>query len=377
MTILVLNTGSSSLKFGWYDADSLAPLGSGESDGVDARAVEDAIGRATGPISIVAHRVVHGGTVFRAPTLVDARVTAAIRDLESLAPLHNPRALAAIDAVERRLPGVPQAAVFDTAFFAGFGPRQFLYPLPYDWFTAYGIRRFGFHGISHASCARRTADLMNRPLSDVRLITCHLGSGCSAAAIDRGVPVGTSMGFSPLDGMMMGSRPGSVDPGIFPYLQQHQGLGAAELDHALNYASGLLGVSGVSSDYRRVLDAAEQGHARARLALDLFADRVQETIAALSTRLDRVDAVAFAGGIGEHAAGLRADVASALGALGVLIDAGRNAAAGPDTEITAAASRVRVFVVHADEERLMAGEARTLLRERERAGAAPAATTNR
>ena len=256
-------------------------------------------------IAAVGHRVVHGGAVFHSSVRIDAGVKKSLAELSELAPLHNPPALAAMEAAEAALPGVPQVAVFDTAFFARLPPQAFVYPLPYEWYTDWGIRRFGFHGISHAYCATRTAEMLGRDPASLRIITCHLGNGCSATAIRGGNAIATTMGFTPLEGLMMGTRSGSVDPGILVHVLSHKGVSPEKLDHILNHGSGLLGVSGVSSDLREVTKAADAGHERARLALAIFADRVRQTIA-LAVTLGGVDALVFTAGIGEHSVSLRA-----------------------------------------------------------------------
>ncbi|MBI3319174.1 MAG: acetate/propionate family kinase, partial [Candidatus Omnitrophica bacterium] len=318
MSILVLNTGSSSLKFGLFDTDSSDTLASGmidwageaqranlvlrarsadeirrQLDVTDHRSAVTHALRAmvetgllpTNPaeqIRIVGHRVVHGGTMFRDSVRVDENVTTAIAQLADLAPLHNPPALEAIEAAQAALPGVPNVTVFDTAFFANLPASAYVYPLPYEWYSEWGVRRFGFHGISHAYCAGRAAELLARDPAKLRLIICHLGNGCSASAVRGGIAVATTMGFTPLDGLMMGTRPGSVDPGILVYLQRQRGLTAEQLDRALNHASGLFGVSGVSSDFRQVEAAARQGNERARLALEVYAARVRAAIGSLA-----------------------------------------------------------------------------------------------
>ena len=210
-------------------------------------------------VAVVGHRVVHGGAVFRESVRIDQGVKAAIGRLAELAPLHNPPALEAIEAAESALPGAAHVAVFDTAFFASLRPDAYVYPLPYEWYTEWGIRRFGFHGISHAYCAGRAAEMLGRDAAGLRLVICHLGNGCSAAAVRGGVALDTTMGYTPMEGLMMGTRSGSVDPGVLLHVQRRHGLDAEWLDDALNHRSGLLGVSGASSDYRQVEAAAGAG----------------------------------------------------------------------------------------------------------------------
>ena len=230
--------------------------------------------------------------------------------------------------------------------------------MPYEWSEEWGIRRFGFHGISHAFCAGRAAEFLARDLLPMRTIICHLGNGCSATATRGGAAVSTTMGFTPMDGLMMGTRPGALDPGILLYVQKHHGLTGATLDRILNHESGLLGVSGVASDYRQVEAAAEQGNARARLALDLYALRVRTAIGALVVTLGGVDALVFTAGVGENAPAVRAAACEGLACLGLRIDSQKNAGAKPDSDIATAHSPARILVLHTREERFIAGEAR-------------------
>ncbi|MBI2191379.1 MAG: acetate/propionate family kinase [Planctomycetes bacterium] len=391
MSILILNAGSSTLKLALYDRDcrlALSGLAEWEADrAAGALRLSDALGRArsvalesAGPGEIAAeairamlretgaesaassvrisvHRVVHGGEMFRNSVRIDDRVKTEIRRLCELAPLHNPPALLGIEAAERVLPGVPGLAVFDTAFFAALPPRAFLYPLPYSWYTEWGIRRFGFHGISHAYCTERAAALLTRPAEDLRLVTCHLGNGCSASAVRSGSPVATTMGFTPLEGLMMGTRCGSVDPGILLHLLERGLLDPVRLDLALNHHSGLLGVSGLSSDFREIESQALAGHERARLALEMFADRVRATVGAFAATLGGLDALIFTAGIGEHSASLRARVCEGLECLGLRLDRDRNRACQPDADVAADSSSGRILVLHAREDLHMAREA--------------------
>lgn len=397
MSILVINAGSSSLKFGLFDPEArdelasglidwtadpkqaslvLRPRGQGETrsqvEVTDHRAaVAHAVrllaetqgigGQGAAGIAVVGHRIVHGGTVFRGSVRIDDRVKAALARLAELAPLHNPPALEAIEAAETALPGVPDVAVFDTAFYADLPARAYVYPLPYEWHTDWGVRRFGFHGISHAYCAGRAVEMLGRDPAGKRLVICHLGNGCSATAVRGGRAVATTMGFTPMEGLMMGTRAGSVDPGILLYVQRRRGLNAEQLDEALNHGSGLLGVSGVSSDFRQVEAAAHQGNERARLALDIYADRVRAAVGALAVTLGGVDALVFTAGVGEHSASLRAAASAGLECVGLRLDPQRNAACQPDADIAAAQSTGRILVLHTQEERMIAREARRLV----------------
>jgi acetate kinase len=398
--IVVFNAGSSTLKFGLYTDEGgpvmrelcdgtidwsgdagHAPLLLHRADGREVRALVDAVDHAaaaraavdaltTGPdaplahlgeVSGVGHRVVHGGETYRASVLVDEDVKKAIAALVDLAPLHNPANLAGITAAEAVLPGVPQVAVFDTAFHATLPPESYLYPVPYDWYAQWGVRRYGFHGISHAYCAARAAELLRRPLEELRLITLHLGNGCSATAIRHGASIETTMGFTPLEGLMMGTRSGSVDPGLLLYLQRHREMTVDTLDDALNHQSGLLGVSGLTGDMRAILTAAAQGHERARLALSAYAYRVRTTVGELAASLGGVDALVFTAGVGENAPAVRAEACAGLEFLGLRLNAEANATCRPDAEISADGAPVRVLVVRTREDLFIAREALRLI----------------
>lgn len=349
--ILVLNAGSSTLKAGLFDAATLDPRGDGVLNPQES--IDDFLRRITGTladISAVGHRIVHGGERFRAPTRLTTAVLSELERLTPLSPLHNPPALRAIEAARRALPNVPHVAVFDTAFFAALPEHRVVYPLPYAWYKEWGIRRFGFHGISHAYCADRAAAMLNRAPSETSVIVCHLGNGCSATAVQNGTPVATTMGFTPMEGLMMGTRSGSVDPGILFYLMREKSLTPAALEDALNHASGLAGVSGLSGDLREVELAAGGGDQRATLATTLYAERVASAIGAFVVFMDRLDAVVFTAGVGEHSAAMRDAIVGRLGALGIALDAGKNATARPDTDVATAGSKARVLVIHTREE---------------------------
>jgi acetate kinase len=398
MSLLTINSGSSSLKFGLFDADSCETTATGMIDWAGGtgqarlalhmpsgapilqtievschrsavvhavRTLADARLVSMSPVSIsaVGHRIVHGGTEFSASVRIDHSMKAAIARLGLLAPLHNPPALDAIEAMEAALPDVPQVAVFDTAFFAGMPPHAYVYPVPYEWYTDWGIRRFGFHGISHAYCASRAAELLGGDSANLRLVICHLGNGCSVTAVRGGTAIATTMGFTPMEGLMMGSRSGSIDPGILLHVQREHGLTVEELDHALNRESGLLGVSGVSSDFRAVEAAALQGHPRAQLALQLYANRVRASIGAMAVGLGGVDALVFTAGVGENSANLRSVVADGLRCLGLCLDAERNTEVRPDGDIATSDSPGRILVIGTREEVMIARETRRLIRE--------------
>lgn len=300
-------------------------------------------------IGAAGHRIVHGGT-FREAVRITADVRQEIEDLVELAPLHNPPGLETLRAAEAALPGVPHIASFDTAFHATLPPRAYTYPVPAAWTRDWGIRRFGFHGLSHAYAARRAAEMLQRPVGSLKLVTCHLGNGCSAAAVEGGACVDTTMGYTPLDGLMMGTRSGSVDPGVLVYVQRHHGLSPQQVETALNRESGLLGVSEVSSDMRKVLEAARGGNGQARLALEIYSHRIRQAIGAFTAAMGGLDAVVFTGGVGEHSPDIRQSVCANLACLGLALDPARNANGHPDADLSAPDSRARTLVIAARED---------------------------
>ena len=300
-------------------------------------------------IDIVGHRVVHGGLEYEQSTFVTPRVKEAIARLSELAPAHNPASLEGIEAVEQILGAVPQVAVFDTAFHAQMPEMAAVYPGPYEWLQQ-GMRRYGFHGISHQYCSARAAEILDRNLKDLRLVTCHLGNGCSLAAIRGGRSVNTTMGFTPLDGLMMGSRSGSIDPGLLLHLLRQPDYSVDRLDRILNQESGLLGISGISTDLREILAARDQGNARAHLAFDAYVHSLRCHIGAMLASLSGLDALVFAAGIGEHAAPVRAAACEAFSFLGLKLDPERNAQSRSDWDIAAPDSAVRVLVIHTQED---------------------------
>jgi acetate kinase len=369
--ILVLNAGSSSLKLGlfdWETDEQLADKGVDWSHGNEAGVSTHSAALRhlleeydLGPVAAVGHRVVHGGTRYRQAVRIDADVKAAIAELARLAPLHNPAALQGIEAVEDLLPGVPQVAAFDTAFHSTMPPTGYLYAVPWQWTEEWGIRRFGFHGLSHAYCSGRALEMLQRPAPGSRIVTCHLGNGCSLAAVQDGRSVATTMGFTPLEGLMMGTRSGSVDPGLLIHLLAHNYVDVPGLDQALNHESGLKGVSGLSGDMREIQAAVGRGDARAQQAFALYNARIREGIAAMVAAMNGVDALVFTAGVGEHSAEVRGAVAGALGWMGVALDEAANAAAHPDTDIATADSRVRLLVIHTREELVVARDTRRVL----------------
>ncbi|AFY55564.1 acetate kinase [Rivularia sp. PCC 7116] len=300
-------------------------------------------------IDIVGHRVVHGGDEYRQSTFVTSELKAAIARLSTFAPIHNPVNLEGIESIEEILGDIPQVAVFDTAFHSHLTPAAYTYPIPYK-FLQQGIRRYGFHGISHEYCARRAAQILGCDLKELRLITCHLGNGCSLAAIRDGYSVDTTMGFTPLEGLMMGSRSGSVDPGILLHLLRHENYTADELDNLLNRESGLLGISGLSGDLRPILSAAEEGEAQAKLALDIYIHRLRSCIGSMLASLSGLDAIIFTAGAGENSPLIRAATCEGFEFLGWKIDAQKNESSPIDIDIAAPESTVRILPIHTQED---------------------------
>jgi acetate kinase len=392
MKILVLNAGSSSQKIRLYELaenksisdTALAPLWAADADwGHSAGSVtvtlsvgdtqatseqpvstrpelldrllqtlwqgeKPVIGQPS-EIALVGHRVVHGGTKYQQSVLITPEVQNDLRQLISFAPLHELANLEGVEVVERLFGAVPQIAVFDTAFHSKMPNVAQIYPGPYAWLEQ-GIRRYGFHGISHQYSTRRSVQLVGGELSLLRIVTCHLGNGCSLAAILGGLSIDTTMGFTPLEGLMMGTRSGSLDPAILLYLQREQGLTPEQLDHLLNHESGLKGISGLSEDMRVILQAIEQGNQRAELALDLFIHRLRACLGSMIASLEGIDVLTFTGGIGENVPAIRTRLCQSFGFLGLALDERKNAEVAEDQEISTANSTVRVLVVHAEED---------------------------
>lgn len=384
MNVVVVNAGSSTLKFGLFrgeqqfasasirltgashddlimrieDRRSRTVLATADRPRLVAEAIRCLLSEVTFPsIDAVGHRIVHGGAEFTDSVLLTPQAKDKLASVAWLAPLHNPPALDAIAGAEQALPEVPHVGVFDTAFYATLPAAAIVYPIPYEWFTQSGVRRFGFHGISHSYCSRRASELLGRRFPSARLVVCHLGNGCSVTAVRGGCPIATSMGFTPMEGLMMGSRSGSIDPGVLIHMQRAHGLTVDQLDLALNRQSGLLGVSGVSSDYREVEVAADEGNDRAQLALEMFADRVRATIGSLAVGMGGLDALVFTGGIGEHAVRARAAICDRLPCVGLTIDLAANLTATADIDIATTNSLARIFVIHTREEWMIAQEA--------------------
>jgi acetate kinase len=390
--VLVLNAGSSSVKFALLAPETGERLmaGIGERLGTPeailrvqqfpAAAVEErlpegsyravvtqvldrlAAGHPGVHLLGAGHRVVHGGERFTSSIRVDDSVMAAVRSCSHLAPLHNPANLAGIEAVRSVLPDLPQVAVFDTAFHQTMPPHAFRYAVPEEWYTDHGVRRYGFHGISHRFVSEQAAALFGRSPRELRLVTVHLGNGCSAAAVRDGVSVDTTMGLTPLDGLVMGTRSGDVDPGVLGYMAERTGMDAGQLTQVLNLDSGLQGLSGVGKDMRTIEAAAAEGNERAQLALEVFVHRLSKAIAGLVVGLERLDALVFTGGIGENSAVVRGLVLSRLGFLGLAEDTQANADHGRRTagRITLAGP-VLALVVPTDEELMIARDTTRVL----------------
>jgi acetate kinase len=300
-------------------------------------------------IDVVGHRVVHGGEKYQDAVMIDQSVKQAIAKLSEIAPAHNPSALEGIEAIEKKLGKIPQVAVFDTGFHRTLPAAAAIYPLPYE-LVAQGIRRYGFHGISHQYCAGRAAEILHKDLAELRLINCHLGNGASLAAIKHGCSIDTTMGFTPLEGLMMGSRSGSIDPGILIYLLQHLDYSPEQLDNMLNKASGLLGVSGLSSDLRDTIQAIGKGNDRAQLAWDIYVHRLCAAIGAMLASLRGLDVLVFTGGVGENSAGIRQAVCEAWEFLGLRLDLEKNQQQPIDQDIATLDSTIRVLVVKTEED---------------------------
>lgn len=382
MQVMVLNTGSSSVKFSLVESRSEQVLFSGLVDwsahpgriqlrrGAEEswsspltvsdprQAVKQALeqlGKGDRPllpdrsqVAAVGHRVVHGGTLFQAAVRITEEVKKELKQLDELAPLHNPINREGIEAIEHAWPGIPQVAAFDTAFHSTLPAPACTYAVPYHWCQEWGLRRYGFHGLSHAYCAERAAGLLERP--DLRLVICHLGQGCSVSAVRNGVCVDTSMGFTPLDGLVMGTRSGSVDPGLLIHVMRHHGFSADDLDRILNRESGLLGLSGLSNDMRQLQEAADGGNERAGLAIDVFVHRLRQSIGAMTAVLGGIDCLVFTAGIGENATSIRLRTCEGLEFLGLRLDPEANQHRRPDADIAAGDSPARILVLESRED---------------------------
>jgi acetate kinase len=364
LRVLVVNAGSSSLKLtllGLADEVLCARELEAPDAGIDRRELREALDEPGPAPEVVGHRIVHGGDRFRAAVRIDAGIEAALRELTELAPLHQPKSLAALDAVSELIPAVPAVACFDTAFHASMPAAAFTYPVPASWRERWHVRRYGFHGLSHAWIARRTPELLGVPAAGLRVVSCHLGAGASLCAIADGRSLDTTMGFTPLEGLVMATRSGSVDPGLLLWLLERDAMSERELAEALEHESGLLALAG-SGDMREVLGRAKNGEPAAQLALDVYVHRLRAGIAAMTSALGGLDALVFTGGVGERSAEIRARAAGGLGFLGIGIDGRRNASATGDCEIGAQDVPVRALVIAAREDLEIARQARAVLR---------------
>ncbi len=360
MKILVLNSGSSSVKSRLYEGEQTVDKGVVERvTDHDAALAEVTERLDLSGLDGVGHRVVHGGLRFSEPTLVTDDVVAAVRELIPLAPLHNPANLAGIEVSRRRLPGVPQVAVFDTAFHRTLPEEAYTYAIDADLARAHGVHRYGFHGTSHAYVSRRTATLLGRPLETVNTITLHLGNGASACAVEGGRSVATSMGLTPLQGLVMGTRSGDIDPGALLYLARTAGMSVDDLDELLNHRSGLKGLAGVG-DMREVLGRRDAGDRGAGLALAVYCRRIKEYVGGYYALMGRLDAIAFTAGVGERAAAVRAESLAGMSRLGIEIDTERNEQV-EEGIISPDGAPVAVFVVPTDEELEIATQARGVI----------------
>ena len=399
MNILVINAGSSSLKYQFIETETKAVLAKGGAKriGLDNALIVHAKGKedkvtievdlpdhktavakvleiltsadhgviaSLSEIDAVGHRVVHGGEKFAHSVIITPAVKTAIRVCSDLAPLHNPANMTCIDACEAAMPGVPQVAVFDTAFHQTMPSEAYMYALPYDVYEEYGIRRYGFHGTSHAYVANRAAEMLGRPIEDLKIITCHLGNGSSIAAVKNGKSVDTSMGLTPLAGICMGTRCGDIDPAIVTFLMNKEGLDMKGIDNLMNKKSGVAGISGVSSDFRDLYNAAEAGNKRARLALDMFIYQCKKFIGAYAAAMGGVDAIVFTAGIGENTPQIREDAVKGLEYLGVKVDPQKNAGLrGVEANISADDATIQVLTIPTNEELAIARDTSKLVKE--------------
>lgn len=389
MKILVINCGSSSLKYQLLDMTTQNPLAkglverigmpgavlthrpdSGEKEIITAeipnhtvaiKLVLDAlvnteygVVKDLNEISAVGHRVVHGGEKFSKSVLITDKVMQAIEECIELAPLHNPPNIAGIEACQKLMPGIPQVAVFDTAFHQTMPAEAYIYGLPYELYEKYKIRKYGFHGTSHKYVSQRAAKILDRPLEDLKLISCHLGNGSSITAIQGGKSIETSMGFTPLEGLMMGTRSGDLDPAIISFIMQKENLSSEEVNDFLNKKCGVLGVSGVSSDFRDIENAANDGDFRAQLALDAFAHDVKTYIGAYAAVLGGVDAIIFTAGLGENSIEMREKISEGLGYLGVNVDTAKNKVRGVEVDFSKDDASARVLIIPTNEELMIA-----------------------
>ena len=398
MKVLVLNCGSSSLKYQLIDMSNEEVLCIGlverigiegsilkqEKDGVEGKLVieqpmknhQDAIKlvldavvhpefggvKEISEVEAVGHRVVHGGEKFAGSVVITPEVKAAIEECIDLAPLHNPANIMGIEACEAILPGVPMVAVFDTAFHQTMPESSFLYGLPYELYTKYGVRRYGFHGTSHKYVSNKAAEMLGKKPEEVKVITCHLGNGASVAAIDGGKCVDTSMGFTPLEGLIMGTRCGDIDAAILPFLMEKEGLDAKGLSNLMNKESGVYGMTGISSDFRDIEDAAAKGDKKAQIALESYAKKVKKYIGSYAAEMNGVDAVVFTAGVGENGIEMREEIASNMEFLGMKLDKEANKVRGKERVISTEDSKVKILLIPTNEELVIARDTVSLVK---------------
>lgn len=396
MKILVINCGSSSLKYQVIDMTNEDVLVKGlverigiegsrikhEKKGMKAVLIEEkmdthktaiqlvlnalidknhGVVNSMEEISAVGHRVVHGGEEFNKSAVLNDKVMAGIKACIDLAPLHNPANIMGIEACQALMPNTPMVVVFDTAFHQTMPSENYIYALPYEYYEKYKIRRYGFHGTSHRFVSEKAAEMLNNKSPDFKVITCHLGNGSSLAAIKGGKCVDTSMGLTPLEGLAMGTRSGDLDPAILPFIMNKEKLSADEISNVLNKKSGVLGVSGVSSDFRDIESAAKEGNARAKLALDMFCNRVRKYIAAYAAQIGGLDALVFTAGIGENSIELREKICCGLEFLGVEMDSEANKIRGQAKDVSKASSKVKILVIPTNEELMIAKDTKALI----------------
>ena len=398
MKILVLNCGSSSLKYQLIDMSNEAVLCIGlverigiegsvlkqEKDGVEGKLIveqpmknhQDAIKlvldavvdpqyggvKDIKEVEAVGHRVVHGGEKFAGSVLITDEVKAALEECIELAPLHNPANIMGIEACEAILPGVPMVGVFDTAFHQTMPKSSYLYGLPHELYTKYGVRRYGFHGTSHRYVSQRAAAMLGKNIEDCKIITCHLGNGASVAAIDGGKSVDTSMGFTPLEGLIMGTRCGDIDAAILPFLMEKEGLDAKGLSDLMNKKSGVYGMTGISSDFRDIEDAAAQNNELAQVALESYAKKVKKYIGSYAAEMNGVDAVVFTAGVGENGIDMRADIMANMDFLGMKLDEEANKVRGKERVISTEDSKVKILLIPTNEELMIARDTLELVK---------------
>ena len=397
MNVLVINAGSSSLKYQLVNVETHEVLAKGicervgsaeafHKHGIDENelvidepmedhnaamaVVLEAL--TSGPnkaidslddIDAIGHRVVQGGKYFDRSVVIDDDVVAKIDELAELAPLHNKAALMGIEACRTQMPGKPMVAVFDTSFFQSIPPKAYMYPLPYELYEKYAIRKYGAHGTSHRYISERAAAFMDEPIEDLKLITCHLGNGCSISAIDHGVAVDTSMGLTPLDGLMMGTRCGAIDPAIVPFIMEKENLTTQEVNDLMNKKSGLLGISGISNDLRSVKEASEAGDERAQLAYEMYSNSAKKYIGQYIAVMGGVDAIVLTAGVGENCEKMRRMIFAGLQPLGIKIDPEKNKLRGHEREISTDDSAVRIVVIPTNEEYMIARDTSQLVKE--------------